>query len=178
MLEFLISQGLEFTRVSCWPDYYDEMPGGVEAGRTVVPRLFNVNELGPWKQKLRIGRFAGLPAETEEAIELPYYKLSWLSRWLVLKVGVRGTMAKLTGKTWVGAGMALQGRMLQASARAGVEIRTDSPVSELIVEHGTVKGVVTSKEGRPWRVGARPEPRSYRHPCRSPGRSFASSPVC
>jgi 3-oxosteroid 1-dehydrogenase len=155
MLEFLISQGLKFTRVSCWPDYYDEMPGGVEAGRTVVPRLFNVNELGPWKQKLRIGRFAGLPAETEEAIELPYYKLSWLSRWLVLKVGVRGTMAKLTGKTWVGAGMALQGRMLQASARAGVEIRTDSPVSELIVEHGTVKGVVTSKEGRPWRVGAR-----------------------
>jgi 3-oxosteroid 1-dehydrogenase len=155
MLEFLISQGLKFTRVSCWPDYYDEMPGGVEAGRTVVPRLFNVNELGPWKQKLRIGRFAGLPAETEEAIELPYYKLSWLSRWLVLKVGVRGTIAKLTGKTWVGAGMALQGRMLQASARAGVAIRTDSPVSELLVEHGTVKGVVTSKEGRPWRVGAR-----------------------
>jgi 3-oxosteroid 1-dehydrogenase len=155
MLEFLISQGLKFTRVSYWPDYYDEMPGGVEAGRGVVPRLFNLNELGPWKEKLRSGRFAGLPAETEEALELPYYKLSWLSKWLVLKVGFRGVVAKLTGKKWVPAGMALQGRMLQAAVRAGVEIRTDSPVSELILEQGTVKGVVTSKEGRPWRVGAR-----------------------
>ena len=155
MLAFLISQGIEFTRVSYWPDYYDEVPGGVEAGRTVVPRLFNVNELGSWKKKLRIGRFAGLPAETEEALELPYYKQSWKSRFLVLKVGLRGVLAKLTRKEWVSAGMALQGRMLQASVRAGVEIRTDSAVSELIVENGAVKGVLTSKDGRPWRVGAR-----------------------
>jgi 3-oxosteroid 1-dehydrogenase len=83
MVEFLIDQGLKFTRVSYWPDYYDEMPGGVEAGRNVVPRLFNVNELGSWKKKLRIGRFAGLPAETEEALELPYYKRSWLSKRLM-----------------------------------------------------------------------------------------------
>ncbi len=44
--------------------------------------------------------------------------------------------------------------MLQAALRAGVDIRTESPVTELIVEDGTVKGVVTVKDGRPWRVGA------------------------
>jgi 3-oxosteroid 1-dehydrogenase len=155
MVEFLVRQGIKLTRVSYWPDYYDEVPGGVEAGRNVVPRLFNVNELGPWKKKLRSGRFAGLPAETEEALQLPYYKRSWKSKWLVLRVGVRGFVAKLTGKQWVPAGMALQGRMLQAAVRTGVQIRTDSPVSELIVENGTVKGVVTSLDGRAWRVGAR-----------------------
>jgi 3-oxosteroid 1-dehydrogenase len=45
--------------------------------------------------------------------------------------------------------------MLQAAVRAGVQIRTDSPVSELIIEGNAVKGVVTVKDGRPWRVAAR-----------------------
>src|SRR3546814_10988516 len=48
----------------------------------------------------------------------------------------------------------LQGRMLQAALRAGVQIRTDSPVSELIVEDGIVKGVLTTRDGKPWRIGA------------------------
>jgi 3-oxosteroid 1-dehydrogenase len=37
----------------------------------------------------------------------------------------------------------------------GVELRTDAAVSELILENGAIKGVVTSKDGQPWRVGAR-----------------------
>jgi 3-oxosteroid 1-dehydrogenase len=53
------------------------------------------------------------------------------------------------------AGRALQGRMLQAALKAGVEIRTDSPVKELILEDGAVVGVVTVKDGKPCRVGAR-----------------------
>src|SRR3546814_19787471 len=48
----------------------------------------------------------------------------------------------------------LQGRMLQAALRAGVQIRTDSPVSELSVEDGIVKGVLTTRDGKPWRIGA------------------------
>src|SRR3546814_16611636 len=40
------------------------------------------------------------------------------------------------------------------SLRAGVQIRTDSPVSELIVEDGIVKGVLTTRDGKPWRIGA------------------------
>jgi 3-oxosteroid 1-dehydrogenase len=68
---------------------------------------------------------------------------------------LRKVVARISGKDWVAGGAALQGRMLQAALRTGVEIRTDSPVSELIVEGGGVKGVVTQKEGRPWRVGAR-----------------------
>jgi 3-oxosteroid 1-dehydrogenase len=45
--------------------------------------------------------------------------------------------------------------MLQAALKAGVDIRTDSPVSELIVENGAVTGVATVRDGRPWRVGAK-----------------------
>ena len=53
MIDFLLQQGIKLTRVKEWPDYYDERPGGSVPGRTVVAELFDVNELGAWKQKLR-----------------------------------------------------------------------------------------------------------------------------
>ena len=154
MVDFLTSQGIKLTRVSVWPDYYDDRPGGSTAGRTVVAELFNVNELGPWKSKLRPG-FLSVPAMLEEALELPKFRTSWKARGLMLKVAGRAVAAVLTGKRWVSAGNALQGRMLQAALRSGVEIRTEAPVRELIVENGTVTGVLTVRDGRPWRVGAR-----------------------
>jgi 3-oxosteroid 1-dehydrogenase len=156
MVDFLGGQGVKLTRVTEWPDYYDERPGGSAPGRTVVAELFNANELGPWKQKLRPSFIrAPVPATLEEMLELPGLKRSWRVKMLLLKLVVRKIVAKITGKDWVAGGAALQGRMLQAAVRTGVEIRTESPVSELIVEGGAVKGVITVKEGRPWRIGAR-----------------------
>lgn len=156
MVEFLVSQGIKLARVAEWPDYYDERPGGCVPGRTVVAELFNVNELGTWKDKLRPSFVAlPLPASLEEAMELPSLKQSWRVRLLVLKLMLRGVAAKLTGKHWVAAGAALQGRMLQAALRSGIEIRTKSPVQALIVEKGAARGVVTVKGGLQWRVGAR-----------------------
>ena len=156
MVEFLGSQGVKLTRVKEWPDYYDERPGGLAAGRTVVAELFDAKELGAWQQKLRPSFIrAPVPATLEEMMELPALKRSWRVKLLLLKLMLRAVVAKLTGKEWVAGGAALQGRMLQAALRAGVEIRTETPVSELVVAGGAVTGVVTVKDGRPWRVGAR-----------------------
>ncbi|MDR3417224.1 MAG: FAD-binding protein [Nevskia sp.] len=156
MLDFLGRQGIELDRVKDWPDYYDERPGGSVPGRTVVARLFDVNELGSWSSRLRPSFVQiPLPASLEEMLELPAYKRSWRVKLLMLKLVLRALIARLTGRRWVAGGAALQGRMLQAALRAGTEIRTDSPVSELIVEDGVVKGLVTTKDGGPWRVGAR-----------------------
>jgi len=154
MIDFLLEQGIRLTRVSYWPDYYDERPGGLAKGRTVVAQLFNANELGPWKDKLHPG-FLALPAMLEEALQLPNFKRSWKSRWIMLKVIARAVTAKITGKHWVSAGVALQGRMLQAALRAGVEVRTETPVKEILVEAGAVTGVLTVKVGAPRRLGAR-----------------------
>jgi 3-oxosteroid 1-dehydrogenase len=155
MVEFLISQGIQLNRVAEWPDYYDERRGGSAAGRTVVAELFDANELGPWKPKLRPSFIKlPIPASLEEALELPAIKRSWRVKLLMLKLVLRGVAAKITGKDWVAGGAALQGRMLQAALRAGVEIRTDSPVTELVLDDGVATGVVTVKDGRPWRVGA------------------------
>ena len=156
MVEFLGTQGVKLTRVTEWPDYYDERPGGSVPGRTVVAELFDANELGAWKPKLRPSSIrAPVPATLEELMELPGLKRSWRVKMLLLKLVARGVVARITGKDWVAGGAALQGRMLQAALRTGIEIRTQSPVSELIVENGAVKGVVAIKDGRPWRVGSR-----------------------
>jgi 3-oxosteroid 1-dehydrogenase len=175
MLQFLQSQGIELTRVKHWPDYYDNLPGGSAPGRTVVARLFNVNGLGTWKERLRpstiivpvslmpsvlprIMRSMGiqfLTASLEEMLRLQGIRQSWRIKVLAVRIVVRTLIAKLSRRHYVAGGAALQGRMLQASLRAGVNIRTDSPVTQLIVEAGAVKGVLTVKDGRPWRVGAR-----------------------
>lgn len=154
MLEFLISQGIRFRRSPYWPDYYDERPGGSEPGRTVVAELFDANELGAWKARLRPNAFA-LPAPIYEATKLPLIKVSWNAKRIALQTAMRGFTGRLTGKHWVTAGAALQGRMLQAALKAGVEIRIGSPVTELLLDEGAVAGVVTARDGGPWRVGAR-----------------------
>lgn len=153
MLDFLVGEGLKFGRNPYWPDYYTQRAGGSEPGRTVSAALFNVNELGEWKHKLRPNKFL-LPAPISQAMSLPLIKVSWKARLQAAKVVWRGFTAKLTGTHWVTAGAALQGRMLQAALKAGVELRTHSPVRELILEDGRVTGVITEKDGKPWRVGA------------------------
>jgi 3-oxosteroid 1-dehydrogenase len=153
MIDFLMRQGIPFERAPHWPDYYDDRAGGTP-GRTVHAKLFNVNELGEWKEKLRANKFQ-IPARIFDATRLPLIRVSWASRWIALKVGIKGVMAKLTGKHWVTAGAALQGRMLQAALKAGVDIRLNSPVKEVIIEDNRCVGVVTEKDGKPWRVGAR-----------------------
>ncbi len=154
MLEFLVSQGIRLGRAKYWPDYYDDLPGGSEQGRTVRAEVFDIRELGEWSDKLFPG-FTELPAYMDEMMLVGYYKTSWQARKIMLRVGLRAILARLAGKKLVTAGAALQGRMLQASLRAGVEFRTESPVSELVVEDGAVTGVVTTRDGQPWRIGAK-----------------------
>jgi 3-oxosteroid 1-dehydrogenase len=154
MVDFLVGQGIKLNRVSYWPDYYDDLPGGSEAGRTVVAELFDINELGAWKAKLR-PNFISMMSTLDEMLKLRFIKQSWASKIIAVRMVLRTIGAKLTGKHYVTAGAALQGRMLQASIKAGVELRTESPVSELIVEGAAVAGVVTTKDGKPHRIGAR-----------------------
>lgn len=153
MVDFLVDQGVKLTRISYWPDYYDEMPGGSQQGRTVVAELFNVNELGTWKDKLR-PNFMTMMAPLDEMLKMQYINKSWESKKLAAKMVLRTIAAKLTGKHYITAGGALQGRMLQASVKAGVEFLTDAPVTELIAENGAVTGIVALKDGKPWRIGA------------------------
>lgn len=154
MVDFLHDQGVRLTRVEYWPDYYDELPGGSEAGRTVVSELFDANVLGAWQAKLRPG-FMPVPATLAEAKRLSSFKQSWAGKRALLKVGLRAVWAKLRKKNILTAGAALQGQMLQHALAAGVDIRTETKVEQLLVEDGRVVGGVVNEQGRSYRLGAR-----------------------
>ncbi len=155
MVDFLVRQGIALERGShFWPDYYDELPGGCKSSRTVVAVPFDKNELGDWAPKLRQG-FAEFPVRLDDAMKFAFANQSWAIKMSMAKVGLTMVAGKLTGKHWVTAGAALQGRMLKASLAAGVDIRLETPVAELVVEDGRVTGVVAMKDGKPCRIGAR-----------------------
>ncbi|HKT76602.1 MAG TPA: FAD-binding protein [Sphingobium sp.] len=154
MVSFLMNQGVKLRRPPYWPDYYDDRPGGSAPGRCVSAELFDVNELGEWKDKLRPSAL-NIPAVLDDTFILATFNRTWKGKKKMLEVGMRTIMAKLTGKQWATAGRALQGRMLQASLKSGADIRVNAGVESFIMEEGAVKGVVIKKDGRDWRIGAK-----------------------
>ncbi len=155
MIEFMVKNGIKMRRCPWWPDYYDDRPGGSVPGRTIVADLFDSNELGEWRDKLEPNFLGNIPAYHFEGFEIALAKVALKGKLEMLKVGMRMAMAKLTGKRWVTAGGALQGRMLQASLKAGVNLRTESPVKSFIQDDsGAVRGVVVEQNGQTRRIGA------------------------
>jgi 3-oxosteroid 1-dehydrogenase len=153
MVDFLTSEGIRLRRLPSWPDYYDA-PGESVPGRTVVSELFDLNRLGEWKSRLRPG-FLPLPANLDEAMQLPYMKRSWPAKKTLARVIGRALGGRLSGKHLVTAGQALQAQMLHAALKAGADIRVNAGVKQLTVEDGRVTGVVIDRNGADWRIGAR-----------------------
>jgi 3-oxosteroid 1-dehydrogenase len=153
MINFLVDQGIALRRVPCWPDYC-QVPGASEPGRTVVSELFDLNQLGDWKTRLRPG-FLPLPAYLEEAMQLPDMKRSWASKKVLARVIGRTLVSRLKGKHLITAGQALQGQMLHAALQAGTEVRTGAGVKQLLIEKDRVAGVTIEKDGLDWHIGSR-----------------------
>src|SRR5882757_8349454 len=53
LLTFLEERGCRFIRISGYPDYYPEAPGGAAAGRVFDSPLFDARRLGPWQDWVR-----------------------------------------------------------------------------------------------------------------------------
>jgi 3-oxosteroid 1-dehydrogenase len=88
--------------------------------------------------------------------ELPLIKTTWLGKWTMVKLALRIAMGKLTAKHWVGSGAALQGRMLHKALQAGVDMRTNAGVEQLLTEKdGRVAGVLARINGEKRTIAAR-----------------------
>jgi 3-oxosteroid 1-dehydrogenase len=146
MLEFLIGQGIPFRRIRNWPDYYPDAPGASIEGRTVGAGLFDRKRLGALDAKIRPG-FLPVPAYIDEAMLLPRFKASWKAKRAMARVIARTIGSKLRGRKLTGAGNALIGWLVDACVRAGVELRTEAPVRELIVADDRVVGVRAGEAG-------------------------------
>ena len=147
-LDFLLDQGIKLKRIKYWPDYYDDAPGGLEVGRAICAELFDINQLGAWKTKLR-STVIPVPADMGEVMQI-----SSGNKLAMLPVGLRMIYVKLTKTPLVTGGQALQGWMLKAALKANADLRVNAPVKEIIVENGRVTGVVVTQDGKDKRIGA------------------------
>jgi 3-oxosteroid 1-dehydrogenase len=155
MVRFLEAKGMKFLHAH-WPDYYDSRPGGVAEGRSLCAPLFDVNELGEWKDRLAsFPLTADMPIESRDAVWVFIAMSTWRGKFMAAKLALRFLQKKLTGKELRGSGNALQGRLFQIALRRNIPIWTESPVRDLIVEGDRVAGVVVERGGVRLEVRAR-----------------------
>lgn len=156
MVRFLEKRGMPFEHCEGYADYYDELPGGEARGRSLVPKVFDIKELGPWRDKLAL--FPGLPlrVSAHELGPLLLVKRTWAARRGALRIGARIAWGALRGKDVRGSGGAMQGRMLQLVLKAGIQVRPGTKVTGLITDKsGRVTGITVERQGVSTRIGAR-----------------------
>jgi 3-oxosteroid 1-dehydrogenase len=138
MLDFLEAQtAIEFSVNLEHPDYQPDLPGARNGGRTLQVGLYDSKRLGDLRAKLR-------PTHSTVPItklELDEWGMDTLDRWDWALIADR------TKNEIVGMGLALVGELIEACLECGVEIRSSSPVAELIRRHDRVVGVVIDGEG-------------------------------
>lgn len=154
-VQFLLDQGVKLIRVY-WPDYYSAAPGGHDYGRTISAELFDLNQLGEWKN--RVGSFYGFPAlpiGSHKFVDLTLAKKTWKGKRTALGLAWNIVRDKLTGSRRRGSGNAVQGRMLLAALEAKIPLYMETELTELIHEGGQVIGVRVKGRDGERTIGAR-----------------------
>ena len=153
---------LQFDMPLVFPDYHAEAPGGAQGGRSMVTRPFDGRELGPHIKNLGaplpeltvFGMMLGSGKEiihfmrATKSLTSALYVAKRLSRHL-LDVIRHGRGMTLTN------GNALAGRLAKSAVDLNIPLWLSSPVRELIVENGAVRGAMVQREGRLVRVHAK-----------------------
>jgi 3-oxosteroid 1-dehydrogenase len=153
MVDFLEQQGMKWEYCREYADYYSYLPGGHQLGRSLQADLFDLNELGAWKEKFRINP-AAMPVRTSEGRHLFLMKRTMKGAEMATRLAGRIAKQTATGSKVVGSGGALQGRILQIALKAGVDIWVNAAMSGFIVEDGRVVGLRVVRDGRELSVAA------------------------
>lgn len=155
MIRYLRDKGLRLYLARFWPDYYAGLPGGEALSRSLLGEPFNINELGDWRDRFRTYTAFTIPMHSDDFPHIVRVKTTWAGKAAAVRMVGRIVKDLLTGSRTRTQGGSLQGRVLQIALREQVPMRTDAGVTELVVENNRVVGVVTQRDGQPWRVQAR-----------------------
>lgn len=163
MLSFVLKHSpLKMCWVPGYADYYPEAPGGKPTGRSIEPKPFNAKKLGADEAGLEPA-YGKVPLNVV-VMQQDYVRLNQLKRHprgvlRSLKVGARTMWAQATGKNLVGMGRALIAPLRIGLQQAGVPVRLNTALTDLLVEDGAVRGVyvrdTTADAGEPELIRAR-----------------------
>ncbi|MBD0021578.1 3-oxosteroid 1-dehydrogenase [Gordonia pseudamarae] len=158
-LDFLMAHApLEFEWVKNYSDYYPEAPGGRLAGRSIEPTPFDARRLGEDFKTLH-------PPYSKAPLNMVVLQSDY--RWLnvglrhwrgiarTARVGGRFFVAKSRKKKLIAMGAALAAELFLGVRQAGVPVKLNTGLTDLITEDGRVVGVVAESNGTPIELRAR-----------------------
>jgi succinate dehydrogenase/fumarate reductase flavoprotein subunit len=159
---FTTKTAVRFDMPLVFPDYHAEAPGGAQGGRSMVARPFDAGELGSHIKNLgaplpELTVFGMMLGSGKEIIHFMRATRSLTSAIYVAKRLSRHLMDVLRhgrGMTLTN-GNALAGRLAKSAFDLNIPLWLSSPVRELIIEDGAVRGAVVERDGRSIRVHAR-----------------------
>ncbi|MEU5092741.1 FAD-dependent oxidoreductase [Streptomyces sp. NPDC021356] len=156
--EFHDRTAVRFVYTPAYSDYYPERLGGYPQGRSVEPRIFDLNRLPP-EQRATMRR-AGLPTygltiTSKDFRHLNMVARTWAGKRTSLKVGARAVGALATGRKLLALGEALIARMRYSLDRLGGELWLNTPLTGLVEDGGRIAGVRLLHDGREVTVRAR-----------------------
>lgn len=156
VIDSLRAKGVRMIRAEGYADYYSDLPGGVERGRSVECEPYDARRIPAFADKMLpgIASMIGMAVYTNELRSIQYVNRSPRNLLVAARVGFRTVMGKLLRKNLLTNGSALIGNMVEIAQRQGVSIWLETPLQELVVEDGVVVGVVVLKGGRQLRIRA------------------------
>jgi 3-oxosteroid 1-dehydrogenase len=154
VVEFLEQRGVPFIRADGWSDYYDELPGGSQRGRSIGTPLIDSAKLGRWWPLLRMGPIPA-PLTVAETRFIGEATRTFRGRVMLARMAWRMLWMRRTQRRLLGLGASLQGHMLLAAERLQVPIRSNAGVTSLVQEGGRITGVVATMDGAERRIQAR-----------------------
>jgi len=159
---FTTKTAVRFDMPLTFPDYHAEAPGGAQGGRSMVTRPFDGHELGehiknlgaPLPELTAFGMMLGSGKEiihfmrATKSLASAFYVAKRLSKHAI-DVMRYGRGMNLTN------GNALAGRLAKSAFDLRIPLWLSSPVRDLIVEDGAVRGAKVERDGRLVRVTAK-----------------------
>ena len=159
---FTAKTALRFDMPLTFPDYHAEAPGGAQGGRSMVTRPFDGHELGPKIKDIgsplpELTVFGMMLGSGKEIIHFMRATKSLVSAYYVARRLSRHALDVMRygrGMTLTN-GNALAGRLAKSAFDLNIPLWLSSPVRELIVEDGAVRGAIVERDGKRVRVTAR-----------------------
>ncbi|MEE2032292.1 FAD-binding protein [Rhodococcus chondri] len=144
--------------VKGYSDYHPEYEGGSVLGRTIECKPFDTRKLKHNEKFQRPNSMKGplgLWVTSKDYHDLAMVKRTWRGRRASLVAAWRVASNVVRRRHMATGGRALVARMRMVLEDSGVPLWLKTSMTDVIVDGGTVVGIVAEREGRTVRIGAR-----------------------
>jgi 3-oxosteroid 1-dehydrogenase len=163
MLQFMAQHShVDYTALPAYMDYYEEVPGYKQGGRSMDTGTFSLRRLGSEADKLRLGHYDGilLPfnVTVEEGRRLQEMNLgAYLLGFRLLLRYLLDIPSRLRRKrdNRVTLGPALVAQLRCSMLDRDIPLWLNSPIEKLLTSDGRVCGAIVKRDGKAVSIGAR-----------------------